>query len=97
MLQPFDPPFLRQHNVESIRAPVIIPEPESELGQLYEVGSRIEQKSLEPHQDRIEEIRLDCLALEIMEWKKKAATRRLQLEGNLVKEKEAVDVLAAII
>ncbi len=45
----------------------------------------------------MEEARLDCLALEIVEWKKEAAARRLQSEENLAKEKGAVDALAAII
>lgn len=45
----------------------------------------------------MEEARLDCLALEIVERKKQATTCRLQLEENLAKEKEAVDALAAII
>ncbi len=89
--------FLGQHNVKSIRAPIIALGPESELGQLYGAGSKIKQKSLELHQDRVEETRLDCLALEIVKWKKEVATHRLQSEENLAKEKEAVDALAAII
>ncbi len=76
---------------------MIAPGPEYELGRLYKTGSRMEQKSLELHQDRIDEARLDCLALEIVERKKEAAARRLQSEENLAKEKEAVDALVAII
>ncbi len=48
-LQPLGAPFLGQHDVESIRAPVIAPGPESELRQLYGAGSRIEQRFLELH------------------------------------------------
>lgn len=57
----------------------------------------MEQKSLELHQHRVEEAKLDCLALEIVERKKEAAARQLQSEENLAKEKEVVDALAAII
>lgn len=45
----------------------------------------------------MEEARLDCLALEIVERKKEATARQLQSEENLAKEKEAVDALASII
>ncbi len=61
------------------------------------MGSRVEQKSLELHQDRMEEARLDCLALEIVERKNEATACRLQLDENLAKEKEAMDALVAII
>lgn len=46
---------------------MIAPGPESKLGQLYKADSKMKQKSLELHQDRVEEVRLDCLALKIME------------------------------
>ncbi len=45
----------------------------------------------------MEEARLNCLALEIVERKKETAACRLQSEENLAKEKEAVNALAAII
>lgn len=96
-LQPLGPPFLGQHDVESIRAPVIIPGLESKLEQLYGAGSRIEQKSLELYQDQVAKARLDCLALEIVERKKEVAARQLQSEKNLAKDKEVVDALATII
>lgn len=67
-----------------------MPGPKSELGHLYRVGSKIEQKALELHQDRVEEARLDCLAMEIVEQKKQASARQALLELNLQKEKEAV-------
>lgn len=51
--------------------------PDSKLGQLDEKGSRIKQKFLELHQDRMEEIRLDYLALEIVEQRKKVAACQL--------------------
>ncbi len=76
---------------------MITSEPKFKLRRLYGAGSRIEQKSLKLHQDWVEEARLDCLALEIVEQKKEVAACRLQSEENLAKEKGAVDVLAAII
>lgn len=45
----------------------------------------------------MEEVRLDCLALEMVERKKEAATCRLQSEENLAKEKEPIDALVSII
>lgn len=44
--------------------------PESKLEQLYKAGSRMEQKSSELHQDRVEKARLGCLTLKIVERKK---------------------------
>lgn len=66
-----------QHNVELIRALVIALRHKSKLRRLYGMGSKIEQKFLELHQDRVEETRLDCLALEIVEWKKEVAACQL--------------------
>lgn len=41
-LQRLGPPFLGRYDIESIKAPVITPGPESELGQLYEADLRME-------------------------------------------------------
>ncbi len=57
----------------------------------------MEQKALELHQDRVEEARLDCLVMEIIECKKEVAAHRIQLEQNLTKEKEVVKILAVMI
>ncbi len=57
----------------------------------------MERKALKLHQDCVEEARLDCLVMEIIEHKKKAVARRIQLEQNLAKEKEAVKTLAVMI
>lgn len=73
--QPFNPPFLGWHKIELIQTPVIILGSESKLGQLYKTGLKMEQKALELHQDHVEEARLDCLAMEIVEWKKKTMAR----------------------
>ena len=76
-LQSFGFPFLGPHNIESIRAFMIIPRPEFKLGKLYEAGSKMKQKSLELYQNRVEEARLDCLALEIVKQKKEAVACQL--------------------
>lgn len=57
----------------------------------------MKQKFLELYQDRVEEARLNYLALEIVERKKEAVTCRLQSEENLTKEKEVVDSIVSII
>lgn len=95
--QPLGPFFFGRHDIESLKMPIIVPGPEFELGCLYRAGSRMKRKALELHQDRVEEARLDCLAMEIVEQKKEASARRALLELNLQKEKEAIQTLAAMI
>lgn len=45
----------------------------------------------------MEEVRLDCLVIEIIEYKKEATARQIELEQNLAKEKEVMEMLAVMI
>ena len=57
----------------------------------------MEWKALGLHQDPVEEAKLDCLAIEIIEQKKIVSVWQALLELNLKKEKEAIQTLAAMI
>lgn len=87
-MQSLGPLFLNRHNLELIKAPVIALVGEYGLGRLYKAGSRIKQKALELHQDCVEEARLDCLVIEIVEQKKEAAACCSQLKLNLQKKRK---------
>lgn len=65
--------FLGRYDFELIKTPVIAPGAKLELGCLYKARSMVECKALELHQDCVKETRLDALAIEILEQKKKAA------------------------
>lgn len=96
-MQYLDPFFFGNYDLKSIKAPVITLGDKSGFGYLYEVMLKMEQKALKLYQDRVEEARLDCLLMEIVEQKKEAATCPTQSELNLQKEKEAVETFSAII
>ncbi len=96
-LYPLGPPYLGCHDLESIKTLVIASSSESKLGRLNSAGSRLERKALELHQDRVEETRLDYLVMEIIKCKKAVAARQIQLDQNLAKEKEVVEMLAVMI
>lgn len=66
-MQYLDPFFFGHYDLKSIKAPVIILGGKSGLGYLYEVRLKMDQKALKLHQDRVEEARLDCLLMEIVE------------------------------
>ena len=57
----------------------------------------MESKTLELHWDRVEEARLDCLIMKIVEQKKEASARQALSELNLWKEKKTIQTLVAII
>lgn len=95
--QTLGPPFFGRYDFKSIKAPVIALGAESELGRLYRAESKMKRKALKLHQDCVEEARLDALAMEIVQQKKKAAACRIRFKQNLEKEKEAVETLAAMI
>lgn len=89
--------YLSCHDLECIKAPIIAPSSESQLGRLYGAGSQLEQKALELNQDHVEETRLDYLVIEIIECKKRAVARRIQSQQNLLKGKKAVEILAMML
>lgn len=74
------PPFLGLHDIESLRTPVITRGPDSFLRLQYGAGTFAERNAIQLHQFRVEEARLDCLALEICERKKESAAQRQQQE-----------------
>lgn len=57
----------------------------------------VECKALELHQDCVKETRLDALAIEILEQKKKAAVCQIWSKQNLKKEKKAIETLVIMI
>lgn len=90
-------PFLGPYDIKSLRAPVIACGPESFLGLQYGTASLVERNLIKLHQYRVEEARLDCLAIEICERKKESAARRQQQEDFHRRRGESVSTLRAVL
>lgn len=91
------PSFLGLHDIQSLRALVIGCSLESFLGLQYGTTSLVEQNLIQLYQYRVEEARLNCLAIEICEQKKESAAQKQQQEDLYWRRGENINTLHAVL
>ena len=91
------PLFLGVHDIKSLRSLVIAHGPDFFVGLQYDAGSFSEQNAIQMHQFRVEEARLDCLALEIYARKKESEECRKQVEDFHQQKAKSVNTLCVVL